>query len=110
MIIVKNNIIPFKGFAALTMWPFVFIRKNIRVTDKLLNHEKIHIRQQIECLFIFFWIIYGIEYLISIFKRWNNDASYYTISFEEEAYANEKDLDYLNHRKPWAWIKYLGHI
>ena len=48
MIIVKNNIIPFKGFKAIYMFGFLFTRGDL--TETQLNHEKIHERQAIELL------------------------------------------------------------
>ena len=97
MFIIKNNIIPFEGFKAMTIWPFIFVREDESFDDIDLNHEKIHCRQQIELLIIFFYIIYFIEWLLK---------SYRTISFEKEAYNNESDLKYLEHRKWFAmWRK-----
>jgi hypothetical protein len=40
MIIVKNNIIPFKNYVAITLWPFIFTKRTLSVVD--INHEKIH--------------------------------------------------------------------
>jgi hypothetical protein len=42
MIIVKNNIIPFKGYKAITLWPFIFVRKECSFDEIDLNHELIH--------------------------------------------------------------------
>lgn len=113
MIIVKNNILPFQGFGAMTVWPFVFVRKSAyttwRLTDKwkqVLNHESIHARQQIEMLWLPFFVWYGVEYLLRlVFGR--RDA-YHNVSFEREAYRNEADAEYLNKRKPWSWLKYIS--
>jgi len=33
--------------------------------------------------------------------------AYQNISFEREAYQNEKELDYLDNRKPFSFINYL---
>lgn len=35
------------------------------------------------------------------------NCAYHDISFEEEAYGNEKDLNYLKTRKHYAWLKYI---
>lgn len=98
MIIIKNNIIPFKGFIAITIWPFIFVRRNLNNID--INHEKIHGAQQKELLLIFFYIIYIIEWLIRLFI--NKSDAYKNISFEKESYKYEKDLDYLKTRKHFA--------
>lgn len=97
MVIVRNKLLPFKGFKAMALWPFIFIRSEYPFDEVDLNHEKIHGRQQIELALIFFYIIYFIEWL---FKGYRN------ISFEREAYSNENNLDYLKHRKCFAqWKK-----
>ena len=95
--IVRNDLIPFKGYKAMCLWPFIFVRNEVNFNDIDLNHEKIHWRQQIELLVIPFYIIYLIEW---IFKGYKN------ISFEKEAYSNEDNLDYLKERKCFAqWRK-----
>jgi hypothetical protein len=40
MIIVRNKVLPFKGFKALTIWPFIFCRSELTEVD--INHEEIH--------------------------------------------------------------------
>lgn len=85
---------PFKGFKAITLWPFIFARKKLNEVD--LNHENIHGRQQLELLIIPFYIIYLIEW---IFK------GYREISFEKEAYSNEQNLEYLKSRKHYSMWK-----
>jgi hypothetical protein len=45
MIIVHNKWIPFNGFAAVTIWPFIFTKKDldyINLHHELINHEYIH--------------------------------------------------------------------
>lgn len=95
--IIYNKLIPFKGYKAITIWPFIFIRKDCSFNSTDFNHERIHLRQQLELLVIPFYIIYFIEW---IFKGYKN------ISFEKEAYTYEEDLGYLKRRKIFAqWRK-----
>lgn len=107
MIIVRNNIIPFKGFKLMTLWPFIFIRKKARIDEIELNHENIHGMQQIEMLWIFFYLWYGIEFLIRLW--FCKGSAYKNMSFEKEAYLNQEDLMYLEKRKLWEWWKYLDN-
>lgn len=96
--IILNSLIPFKGWKAITLWPFIFVRKDVKFDDVDLNHEKIHLAQQIELLIIPFYIIYLIEW---IFKDYKN------ICFEKETYSNEDNLDYLKTRKHYCyWLCY----
>ena len=88
--LVRNKLIPFKGYKAISIWPFIFVRKECKFGNVDLNHERIHLRQQLELLIIPFYIIYLIEW---IFKGYKN------VSFEKEAYSNEGNLDYLKTRK-----------
>jgi hypothetical protein len=58
----------------------------------LINHEKIHLRQQVELLVIFFYLWYVIEYYYWYFRLNDSFLAYKYISFEREAYAMEDDL------------------
>ena len=40
MLIIHNKLIPVKGFKAITLWPFIFVRSSFNEID--LNHENIH--------------------------------------------------------------------
>ena len=71
----------------------------------MINHESIHTKQMKEMLYIPFYLWYGVEWLVKLFKYGKD--SYYNISFEREAYANQYDLKYLSNRKPYSWWKYL---
>ena len=131
MRIVINKIIPFVGFKAITIWPFIFVREDCiqRYTTTDDRHEEIHGRQQLEVLLValvlasalFFlgcgwWSLlmlplyfawYGIEYLIRILLYRNTKAAYRNISFEQEAYTYETDVAYLNCRKCFEWLTFL---
>ncbi len=97
-----------KNFRGLAIYPFIFLRdKQLKENLKIINHEKIHLRQQLELLWIFFFLWYGIEFLIRWIQFKNPNAAYLNISFEKEAYANEIDLEYLKKRKLWSFIHYL---
>ncbi len=96
-IIGKVFFVPFR-ISGIAIFPFIFIRKEKRSDLKLINHERIHIRQQIELLFVGFIVIY---YLEMLFKGYRN------ISFEREAYINESNLDYLKKKKLWSFRNYF---
>lgn len=80
--------------------------KALKGNTVLVNHEKIHLRQQLELLIIPFFVIYGIEFLVRLiqYKNWN--IAYRNISFEREAYKNEKDLNYIKLRPFMAFIHF----
>ena len=94
--------------SSITLWPFVFLRHQKYKEDPvLLNHEKIHLQQQLELCILFFYLWYGIEFLRNRLKGMNSRTAYYNISFEKEAYEHEKDVEYLKRRKFWGFLKYF---
>ncbi|WP_317132389.1 MULTISPECIES: hypothetical protein [Tenacibaculum] len=82
-------------------------RKDLRYNYELINHEKIHLRQQQELLIIFFFLFYIIEWLVKLIIYKNRHLAYKNLSFEREAYLNETNLYYLEKRKFWSFIHYL---
>ncbi|TCI85545.1 hypothetical protein [Tenacibaculum sp. M341] len=107
MILISKHIVP-KGFSGITLYPFIFLRyKNLKKNKLLINHEKIHLQQQLELLIVFFYIFYGLEWFVKLIKYKNSYLAYKNLSFEKEAYQNESNLDYLKNRKIWTFIKYL---
>jgi len=108
MFIVVLSGLFFKDFRGLAVFPFIFLRsKSLKENPFIINHEKIHLRQQIEMLWIFFFLWYGIEFLFRWIRFKNAITAYRNISFEQEAYVNEMNLDYLKSRKFWSFLKYL---
>lgn len=109
MIVIVNKYLPGKGFAGISLWPFVFIKKKKYAGDPVfLNHERIHLRQQVEMLIIPFYLWYLTEFFIKLVYYQNSYRAYRTISFEREAYAREKDLTYCKTRKLWNFLPYLS--
>jgi hypothetical protein len=107
MRIVRNNIIPIKGFKAINLFGILFVRKNANIDEVTLNHEAIHTAQMKELLYVFFYLWYIVEWIIKLFYYRNNDDVYRNISFEREAYDKQRYLNYLTTRKLFAFINYL---
>jgi len=93
-----ERVLKMKGIRAMALFPFVVISSSTQVDDELINHERIHLRQQCELLVLPFYI----WYLIAFIRK-----GYMGISFEKEAYANENDLTYLKKRSIFAFRKYI---
>lgn len=105
IVVVSKYLVP-KKRKAITLCPFVIVRHGALKKDVILmNHEQIHIRQQIELLIIPFYLIYGAEFLVRLIITRDTEKAYRSISFEREAYYRESDLNYLKKRKFWAWVK-----
>jgi hypothetical protein len=84
--------------AAMAFFPFVIINSQVEPSPILINHERIHLRQQLEMLILPFYI----WYLIAYYRK-----GYLNVSFEKEAYSNDKDLNYLKNRRIFEFRKYL---
>lgn len=93
-----------KNFLAICLFGFVL---SVRPLDaEELNHELIHAAQQIELLYIPFFIWYGIEWVALYFKHKDWLQAYAHIRFEKEAYRNQHDLNYLSKRKHFCYCKH----
>ncbi|MDO4728307.1 MAG: hypothetical protein Q4B43_04795 [Bacteroidota bacterium] len=107
MIIVFRYLVP-RNYSAIALFPFIFCKNNSYRNDSILiNHERIHLRQQLELLIIFFYIWYGLEYLYRLILTKNKQKAYYSISFEKEAYKHEKNSNYLKTRPLYNFIKFI---
>ena len=95
---IYNKYLVWRGAAAWAFWPFIFYKSKNHATLRRTNHEKIHHAQQLEMLLIPFYILYGIYHL---------KYGYRDNPFEEEAFANDTNLDYLKTRKKYSWKKYI---
>ncbi|WP_149304929.1 hypothetical protein [Pareuzebyella sediminis] len=98
----------YKNYVGLSLWPFIFLKNNDLKEDiVLINHERIHLRQQQELLIVFFYIFYFMEWVVRCMLYFDTYKAYQNMSFEKEAYNNEKNLAYLKERKPFSFIKYF---
>lgn len=105
--IIRNNIIPFKGYKLINLFGLIFVRKSVSITDIDLNHEQIHTAQMRELLYLFFYIWYILEFIIRFIGngfQWKQ--AYKNIWFEQEAYDYQNNLDYLKYRKHYKWFNY----
>ena len=106
-LIVAKYLIP-KGYRGMTLFPFVLVKYDFDKGNKVfVNHEKIHLRQQLEMLIFPFYIWYVFEFLIRLIQYKNKDLAYRNISFEREAYTKETDLNYLKNRSFFQFLNYI---
>lgn len=113
--VIQTKLVPEGNIAAITLFGLVFTRHKEWVDRYVLNHELIHCHQQLEWLYLPFFILYGLEWVKNILlqlhekgARIDMDRAYHDISFEKEAYRHDHDLNYLKHRKLYA--NYRKHI
>jgi hypothetical protein len=100
MILITTRFLILFGIRGLTLFPFIILGEKSDLNDKvLINHEKIHIRQQLELLILPFYVWYLIDFAVQYLKFKNKQEAYRNIIFEKEAFTNERNLTYLGDRK-----------
>lgn len=98
MVIKSNWFTSMLGILGIAIFPFIIIKKDYKREDRLLNHERIHILQQLEMFVIPFYILY---FYYSATRGYRNNP------FEIEAFDNDDNLDYLKNRKFFSWTKHV---
>lgn len=89
---------------AFTLGPFIIASKHERENDIIMNHERIHLAQWKELLYIGFFICYfGYSFYLLV-KHLSFVLAYKLNIFEIEAYTNEKNMKYLKSRKKFSWL------
>lgn len=115
--------IPFEGYYAITIFNNLVRRekyKNTPVSNRVYNHESIHLQQELDFVGgnkdlyilggVIFYIWYFVEWVIRAIisgVTLGKISAYRSISFEQEAYDNEDNPDYIPIRKKFYWLKYL---
>jgi hypothetical protein len=114
-IFIENSRLPIwlSKVAPIDIWafnfgPLVFCRGTLNEKTKV--HETIHFFQQLEMLFVFQWLFYAIFYLIGRITKGSWKLGYCHNPFEQEAYDNDQNPDYLNTRRWWGWLKYTSQM
>ena len=107
MRIIRNGIIPFKGYKAVNLFGLLFVRGDAYMGASDINHEEIHTAQMREMLYGPFYLWYLAEWLVRLVQYRDFKKAYRSISFEREAYANERGMGYLGRRRRYSWTGYL---
>ena len=130
MKVIYNKFIPFKGFYAITIIKWVFVREEYKyldglsVYDKMINHESIHEQQILDFTpkafpswlrytigSICFYLLYGLEWLFKLIPCLiKNKSAYRSLCAEQEAFKNEADSNYINKREKLAWLKKIFRL
>lgn len=106
--VIQTRLVPEGDILAITLFGLVLTRHKELVDKYVLNHELIHCHQQLEWLYLPFFVLYGLEWLLNILRqkltrgKISFDRAYREISFEREAYAHDHDLGYLRRRRLYA--------
>lgn len=105
-VIIKSKLVP--KHTCVNLFGTLWTRDKSWIDKYVINHERIHTRQQQELLFIPFYLIYILEWIFRLFQYRNHHEAYMNISFEREAYKHGHNLNYLQDRKLFAWTKFLN--
>ena len=110
-IAIENSEVPvwvskLTGINAWAVSFFIFIFCVAKFDDSVRQHETIHFQQQLELLFVFQWILYGLFWLIGLIKYRSRQQAYLRNPFEQEAYDHQDIPNYLLCRKRYSWWKY----
>lgn len=119
MVIIKNNVLPIKGYAAITIMFLIFIRKewwldaNRYERAQACKHENWHVMQWshvtlVSCILfsianvwlnlpwswmfasvLVYYLIYVLSYLFNIIRYRNHSKAYHNIVFEKPAYKHD---------------------
>ena len=99
-------IAPFLKVDGMALFPFILVKKAAFKQDTvLIRHETIHLKQAAELLVLPFYILYLLHYLFNRLKYKTHYEAYMNIVFEQEAYKHERDANYLQTRRLWAWCR-----
>jgi len=97
--------VPYLQVAGMALFPFILVQKS-NPSKILVNHERIHLRQQIELGIVFFYLWYLISYGMNRLKGMPHNKAYHQIIFEREAYQEDENFQYLTKRKWLAFLRY----
>ena len=98
----------FKYYTGLSFFVFIWISRLEKDEVRLVRHEKIHFWQQVEMLFFFHWLLYGLFYVVARAKGHCHYIAYRYNPFEIEAFDNDHDPAYLQQRRAFAWLAYFA--
>ncbi len=92
--VISTCLMPRGEYVAITLFGLVFVPRGICLSPTMLNHERIHCKQQLEWLYVPFMLLYVAEWIVGMIRFRNWGKAYRNISFEREAYAHQNDSDY----------------
>ena len=104
MKIIRTKYFPPKNYDAINILGLLFVHPGVRLNERTHQPRAYPHTSDDGDAYPTFYIWYVIEWLIRLSMA---GRAYMNLSFEREAYQNMNNLNYLNQRRPFAWIKYL---
>ena len=134
--VIYNKFIPVKGFTAMTILWWIFVRKEHKAKfiyrGRLHRHEQTHSVQQVELMVLAciitplliwltsssWWFLFAIPvfpiavyvfcWLVELALPPYNHA-YKNVCFETEALLHQNEPDYLHIRSPFSFLQYISN-
>jgi hypothetical protein len=92
--------------SGIALFPFIFLKTTREEYPNVYNHELIHYYQYKETLVIGFLIISFGNFVFNLGRYGCNiNKAYRSTLFEKEAYKYMNDLEYIQNRKRFAWLR-----
>lgn len=110
LLFLVNKLLPFPGYTYMNILGIMVTRIEDcieKMSESSKRHEVTHTKQQIEMLFIGFYIWYVLEWLVRLIGCRNAHKAYRNISFEQEARFIAANPDYVRRNFKYGWLKWL---
>lgn len=128
---IYSKFIPAKGYISILILFWMVVREEYRNRLPWFAeiHEGIHLQQLIESLLLgvglfvimikegcglwsvsalfLFYVWYVVEFIVKLALTFSWKKAYMSVSFEQEAYGNHLEKNYLERRPAFAWVKYI---
>ena len=128
---IYSKFIPAKGYISILILFWMVIREEYRNRLPWFAeiHEGIHLQQLVEMLLLgigiftlmieegygwwsvlslfLFYECYVAEFAVKLLLTFSWRKAYMSISFEQEAFGNHLEKNYLERRPAFAWVKYI---
>lgn len=128
---IYSKFIPAKGYISILILFWMVVREEYRNRLPWFAeiHEGIHLQQLIELLLLgvglfvimikeecglwsvsalfLFYLWYVVEFIVKLALTFSWRKAYMSISFEQEAFGNHLEKNYLERRPAFAWVKYI---
>ncbi len=91
---------------AVTLGPFIFVKKGHEPSQRLLRHEMVHVEQWKELWYVGFAVVYVWDWAVGLCKGYGLKNAYRSIRFEQEARAGQLDRWYLAEREGFDWRRF----
>jgi hypothetical protein len=110
-IVVGSSVMRFLQFLGLSCKVInccgIILCRDHNPSPRFIRHQTIHFYQQLELLFIFYWILYSFFWISRLWRDSTPHDPSQENPFECEAFLNDHDKSYLFTRSFYSWRHFL---